>query len=350
MQLKYGVSIPELSLGQVLNIAVGKANRIYLSTLTGPISGPQNQLLVTLEYSELLGRWIKVCSLDNLAQIHYPTPVDLANIGLEAFYVSELGQEGVCIAAPEYDFPIGNDGGLACSTNPCEAFTDIKQVEQKDSNPAPYPEDVAVGLIKDPNTGIYDRRAYVVNAKSNSRTMITGLLTPEQLIKITKWTEGTTPVAAELRRSDDPDKNNDKLYIVNMNSKDDPINPDNDEVDIASVHPYLNEIKGRIKGIAYEFHPKSIAITKVISAKTFLEAARATIEEMADSDFTTASKRQVLLNKLNNIEVLLGTPANEQAIISNTEAFKNQVDNFVVNEQRKEELIQYADALIKYIE
>lgn len=57
----------------------------------------------------------------------------------------------------------------------------------------------------------------------------------------------------------------------------------------------------------------------------------------------------MLLNKLDNIEVLLGTPAHKQAIISNTEAFKNQVNNFVVNEEKKEELINYADVLIKTI-
>ncbi len=348
MQLKYGLPIPELSLGQVINIATGRDNKIYLSTLTGPISGPQNQLLVTLEYSDLLGRWIKKCSIDNLAQISYPTMVEIANLGLDSYYNVESGEEVVCMVAPEYDFQIGKDGALACSTDTCAEFSDIKQVETDDFNPDPYPQDVAIGNIEI-LPGVYELAAFVVNSNSNSWTRIRDLLTPNQYVEPTKLTRGTTPVACELRRSDDLAYNNDKLYIVNINSKDDPINPDLEESDVTVIRASINEINKGITGIAYEFHPKSIAITKVISAQTFVEASRIMIEDMEDTDFTTPSKSKVLLNKLSNIEILLGTAANEQAIISNAEAFKNEVDKFVVKEEKKQELLDYSDALIKTI-
>lgn len=65
-----------------------------------------------------------------------------------------------------------------------------------------------------------------------------------------------------------------------MNSKDVPI----EESNITMIDLSSNEIGKEIKGISYDFHPRSISITKVISTKTFLEAARAVIELMCDVD------------------------------------------------------------------
>jgi len=50
------------------------------------------------------------------------------------------------------------------------------------------------------------------------------------------------------------------------------------------------------------------------------------------------------------IENLLQTPADNQAAISNTEAFKNQVDNFVINNERRIELLAFSDALIQSLQ
>ncbi|OGF64128.1 MAG: hypothetical protein A2Y62_19735, partial [Candidatus Fischerbacteria bacterium RBG_13_37_8] len=61
MTLVQALSIPELSLGQILNVAVDR-ERVFLSSLTGPISGPQGQLLVTLSYSALTGQWVAECA------------------------------------------------------------------------------------------------------------------------------------------------------------------------------------------------------------------------------------------------------------------------------------------------
>lgn len=58
----------------------------------------------------------------------------------------------------------------------------------------------------------------------------------------------------------------------------------------------------------------------------------------------------MLLNRLNTIGHLFEIHANGQAIISNTEAFKNQVDNFVVNEADKLQLTILSDDLIKSVE
>ncbi len=212
------------------------------------------------------------------------------------------------------------------------------------------PQDVAIGKIRI-KLNTYQWRAFIVNStldKNNSLidkwTMIRDIESDPKPEKA-QDTRGITPVACALRKSENINKNNDKLYIVNMNSID-----ALGKYDVSVVNPSLNEVIRRISEISDEFHPHTISIQKVLSTRDFLEADRTIIQQMPDSDFTTPSKKQVLLNRLNTIENLLETPANNQAIISNTEAFKNQVDNFVVNEEKKESLIALADALIKSLD
>ncbi len=68
-----------------------------------------------------------------------------------------------------------------------------------------------------------------------------------------------------------------------------------------------------------------------------------------DEDFTTPSKRQVLLNRLQVIEELIKSQANPQAILSNIKAFQNQTEKYVVNELRKGEILAYSEALAQSI-
>ena len=131
---------------------------------------------------------------------------------------------------------------------------------------------------------------------------------------------------------------------MNRNSK-------GNQNDITIVRPVDNSYwPPQIADIPDDFHPSSIAIQEVLEAGNFVEAAKNTIELMPDEDFTTPSKRQVLQNKLDVIEHLIETNANEQAIISNTRVFEKDVTKFVANEVRKEELIDFAESIISSIQ
>ncbi|OGF60100.1 MAG: hypothetical protein A2Y62_16795 [Candidatus Fischerbacteria bacterium RBG_13_37_8] len=212
------------------------------------------------------------------------------------------------------------------------------------------PQDIAVGKVKISETE-YDWRGFIVNAplndpdvQNNTWTRIYDLLTGNAQQDDPLSLGGITPVACEMRK--DYQKIADKVFVVNRHSLD-----SLNQNDISIIDLGTNQlIPPGIKEIPDGFYPYTIAIQEVLGDMNFLTAARTTVEMMLDEDFTNPQKRQVLLNKLEVIEKLIESPANSQAVIANTKAFENQVDNFLSNAQRKEELISFAEALIASIE
>ncbi len=328
------IPIPSLSLGQVLNVSAVN-DKVFLSSIKGYGEG-EIQYLVTLKYNKDSSQWVIWCEQDG-NQLPNITSQSVVNIGIDSFYDEESGKERVCIVAPEYSFieaPGYKQGALLCS-NPCEEFDQIIKLDAY--NIETFPQDVTIGKITDPETGETDWKAFVADSKTNNWTRIDGLLsdTPSPSFPIYD-TNGTTPVACEIR------SNYDKVYFVNMFSSDSPA----EESDISVIKPLNNRVGAEIKGIAVGYEPSSMAIQKVIEIKDFIDAAKETIEVMPEEDFTNPNKRKILINKLEVIEQLINLPANEQAVISNIEVFKNQIDNFVINPDKKDELTSYADALI----
>lgn len=200
------------------------------------------------------------------------------------------------------------------------------------------PQDVTVAYIEYPKgSGIFDWKAFVINRGSDLWLRINNLCEAASIGEL-NIIGGKTPVDSDIR------SNKDRIFVVNMFSTGDI------EYDVSTIDPGEDLIISGISNIPDGFFPRNIAIQQVIEAGQYLDAAKTTIEMMQDNDFTTPSKRQVLLNKLDVIEHLFDTPANEQAIISNTKAFENQVEKFVVNETREKELLIYAEGVIAYVE
>ncbi|OGF67389.1 MAG: hypothetical protein A2Y62_00950 [Candidatus Fischerbacteria bacterium RBG_13_37_8] len=336
MQLIQYIPVPSLALGQVLHISVVN-DKVFLSSVKGFLSDNW-QFLVILRYEPDLHQWVILCEIDGQQLPRVQNPI--INIGLDNFYDVDLGIERVCMVVPEYSLhqaPGYKQGALLCSS-PCQPFD--QEISLDEINIQVFPQDVTIGeIIINPDTGETDWKAFVADSWTNKWTRINGLLTPNPIRDDPKDTGGTTPVACEIR------SNYDKVYFVNAYSTDAP-----EEADITVVNAFTNNALSPIIGIPEGYEPRSIAIQEVLHAAHFVEAAILTVEAMPDNDFINANKREVLLNKLAVIEQLMNSPANEQAVVANTEAFKNQVDNFIVNDAKEKELISFSDALIVAIQ
>lgn len=336
--------IPGLSLGEVVNITADK-DKVYVSSLKGnPFM--QEQILVVLSYHAFIDEWMTDCIIDGENGIMPPVTHLLSNLGLDSFYDPNLGKDRICIVAPEYNFASGEFGSIMCGfakeeesgippTEHCISFDKIIPVDYL--HDMPYPQDVSVGLIDN------DCKAFVVNSYKHEWNRIEGICNTPDFELPGKITQGLNPVAIEIRSS------NDKAYIVNENSIDEP-EPSVSNADITVINAKINKFAKKITEISPDFHPRSIAIQTVIESSYFFNSMKAEVELLQDSDLINPSKKQVLQNRLNVIENLMDTPANNQAIISNAEAFKNQVENFVINETAREELVRLTEGFISSIE
>jgi len=318
------ISIPELADASLINLGMLN-NKAFITGLKGTDGLPYYQVVVEVNISNEDGHI-------ESSQIHYApyiiTKFDgLYNIGvdiLDTFCYMDQRYQCVYYVAPE-----SNDINVINLNPYC---TCPKPNFKPDFQIAP--QDVSIGFVHIPPL-YWGWSAFVIDSSDNKFTRIDDLINVPMPWNEKGYVKGKTPVDSEIRSVYD------KLYIANMNSV-------GEEADISKLSPPWDKIY-KIMGISDDFHPKAIEIQDVITASSFIELARAEIELMNDSDFTTPSKRQVLLNRLQVIENLIDKEANVQSIISNIEAFQNQATKFIVNETKKEDILGYSEALIQSI-
>lgn len=323
------IQIPELADASMIDLHM-LDNRAFITALQGSDGLPYYQVVVEAQISTENGH-IESYTIHNTP--YMITSFDgLYNIGIDILdEPCYLEQRYQCVY---YPLPEANDINVF-NANP-ECVCQKPNITEY----AAYPQDVSLGYILDVGKNEYDWKAFVINAANNRVLKINDLLTTPKLDWHTLDIQGNTPVDSEFRLPD-----HDILFIVNTNST----GIEHDVSFIPDLPNWPDSHERGITEISDDFHPKAIAIQLVLQSSSFIELARSDLESMIDEDFTAPSKRQVLINKLDVIENLIKNKANVQAILANIEVFQNNTEKFVVNEQRKEELLAYSEAIAQSI-